>query len=150
MSAAWQIPRPTHLLPFQKPTKTDRIDCAQAEEMLSLSSFESFLFDLACLRVMAILNLLRRKFRQATQPVAPHSYICAIEATYRKDMPIAPPPKRLCCKHCGWSTVEAFKSDCLPCLPIDQCPRCGDHPLDRKPLTALGTFILRNLRKFTP
>lgn len=93
MSAAWQIPRPTHLLPFQKPTKADRIDCAQAEEMLFLDSFVSFLFDLACLRVLAILNLLRRKFRQATQPVAPHSYICAIEATHEETHANSSPAK---------------------------------------------------------
>ena len=50
-------------------------------------------------------------------------------------MPIQPPPLRVSCPRCGWSTEIRPQSDALreQDLPPTQCPRCGAEKMDVEP-----------------
>ncbi len=49
-------------------------------------------------------------------------------------MAIRPQPTLYRCPKCGWKDVFAPHSDAMVERPWEECPKCGERELDRKPV----------------
>ena len=58
-------------------------------------------------------------------------------------MPVRPSPTVIRCPACHWSQVFAPSSDAiLPGTLPTQCPKCGNHALERKPAGAVQRLLV--------
>lgn len=56
-------------------------------------------------------------------------------------MPIKPPPLRIECRQCGWTTLHAPGSDALIGTPPAICEKCGSRDLARTPASTMESVF---------